>query len=115
MKDYVATYLDAGSATKRDYSNVRRVLDSALTGYFKAGGNFLREKVVKNMHGWKKLANSHSPGWRYTNKAYAAITTAGLEVALSRKATWFFNSSKSRKGCISSRHHGKDRSSSARR
>ena len=50
MKYSDATYLDAGSATKRDYSNVRRVLDSALTGSFNAGGNFLREKVVKNMH-----------------------------------------------------------------
>ena len=47
MKYSDATYLDAGSATKRDYSNVSRVMDSALTGYFEAGANFLRGKVVK--------------------------------------------------------------------
>jgi hypothetical protein len=33
-------YFDSGSATKKDYGNIRSVLDDALTGYASKGGTF---------------------------------------------------------------------------
>ena len=55
MKHSSATYLDSGSATKKDYANVRRVLDSALTGYFRAGGKIEKEKFFKHMRVFNHL------------------------------------------------------------
>jgi hypothetical protein len=42
-----ATYFDSGSATKKDYGNIKRVLDDALTGYASNGGSFKGPGKVK--------------------------------------------------------------------
>jgi phage-related protein len=41
-----ATYFDSGSAIKKkDYTNIKKVLDDALTGYASSGGTFERPNV----------------------------------------------------------------------
>ena len=38
----MATYFDSDSQSKKDYTNIKKVLDDALTGYAKSGGTFKR-------------------------------------------------------------------------
>jgi predicted nucleic acid-binding Zn ribbon protein len=38
----MATYFDSDSKSTKDYTNIKKVLDDALTGYAKSGGTFER-------------------------------------------------------------------------
>ena len=49
-KDSHATYFDSGSAKKKNYENIKKVLDDALTGYALAGGTFDKKKVIHGKH-----------------------------------------------------------------
>jgi len=44
-------YLDSGSAKKKDYKYVMRVLDDALAGYKEAGGKIVKHKFSKHQSG----------------------------------------------------------------
>ena len=44
-------YLDSGSAKKKDYKYVMRVLDDALTDYKEAGGKVVKHKFSKHQSG----------------------------------------------------------------
>ena len=46
-----AVYLDSGSAKKKDYKYVMRVLDDALAGYKEAGGKIVKHKFSKHQSG----------------------------------------------------------------
>ena len=48
-KDSHAMYLDSGSAKKRDYMYIRRVLDDALAGYKLEGGKIVKQKCNKSV------------------------------------------------------------------
>ena len=43
-----AVYLDSGSAKKKDYMYIRRVLDDALAGYKLEGGKIVKQKCNKS-------------------------------------------------------------------
>ena len=47
-KDSHAMYLDSGSAKKKDYKYIRRVLDDALAGYKLEGGKIVKQKCNKS-------------------------------------------------------------------
>ena len=36
----MATYFDSGRQSKKDYTNIKKVLDDALPGYAASGGTF---------------------------------------------------------------------------
>ena len=38
----MATYFDSDRQSKKDYTNVKKVLDDVLPGYDKSGGTFTR-------------------------------------------------------------------------
>jgi uncharacterized protein YutD len=42
VRDVSATYFDSDSKSKKDYENIKKVLDDALTGYAKFGCTFER-------------------------------------------------------------------------
>jgi len=44
-----ATYYDSGSATPKDYGNIKKVLDDALVGYKFMGGTFKKEKCRRGV------------------------------------------------------------------
>ena len=46
-----AVYLDSGSAKKKDYKYIMRVLDDALAGYKQAGGKIVKHKFSKHKSG----------------------------------------------------------------
>ena len=46
-----AVYLDSGSAKKKDYKYIMRVLDDALAGYKQAGGKIVKHKFSKHQSG----------------------------------------------------------------
>src|SRR3954469_8159131 len=46
-----AVYLDSGSAKKKDYKYVMRVLDEALVGYKEVGGKIVKHKFSKHKSG----------------------------------------------------------------
>ena len=46
----IATYFDSDSKSKKDYENIKRVLDDALTGYASSGGSFERPKLKYGKH-----------------------------------------------------------------
>ena len=46
-----AVYLDSGSAKKKDYKYVMRVLDDALAGYKEGGGKIVKHKFSKHQPG----------------------------------------------------------------
>jgi hypothetical protein len=53
-----ATYLDSGSnEKKKDYTNVRAVLDNALTGYIASGGTTRRPVVKTGKHVFTHVMN----------------------------------------------------------
>ena len=39
----MATYFDSERQSKKDYTNIKKVLDDALPGYAKSGGTFMRQ------------------------------------------------------------------------
>jgi hypothetical protein len=45
-----ATYFDSGSATKKNYTNIKNILDDALTDYVKEGGTIKRPKMKFGKH-----------------------------------------------------------------
>ena len=47
----MATYFDSDRQSKKDYTNIKKVLDDALPGYAKSGGTFPRvvRKYGKHM------------------------------------------------------------------
>ena len=45
-----ATYFDSGSATKKNYTNIKQVLNDALNCYFLKGNNLIREKLEGTRH-----------------------------------------------------------------
>ena len=45
-----AVYLDSGSAKKKDYKYIMRVMDDALTGYKRAGGKIVNPKYKFGMN-----------------------------------------------------------------
>ena len=47
-KDSHAMYLDSGSAKKKDYRYIMRVLDDALSGYKLEGGKIVKQKCNKS-------------------------------------------------------------------
>ena len=50
-KNLRAVYLDSGSAKKKDYKYVMRVLDATLTGNKEAGGKIMKHKFSKHQSG----------------------------------------------------------------
>src|SRR3954463_4743895 len=51
VKHSHAVYLDSGSAKKKDYNYVMRVLDDALVDYREAGGKIVKHKFSKHQFG----------------------------------------------------------------
>ena len=71
----MATYFDSGHQSKKDYTNIKKVLDDVLLGYAKSGGTFTRavRKYVKHMssHNTKFCCVKQPPGGQ--KDAYYAL------------------------------------------
>ena len=46
----IATYFNSDRELKKDYTNIKKVLDDAITGYAKSGGTFKREVTRYGKH-----------------------------------------------------------------
>jgi hypothetical protein len=69
----LATYFDSGSAEKKNYAEIRGVLDDSLEGYFKKGGAFKDKGECFRDDGKHKLVQARvrvplcqAAGWQHS-------------------------------------------------